>query len=132
MTQTIVSLVVLCILSKGYAAISMDHRFKCAIPVYGCGFLPNSDGHQGQTIKPGLHTEVVSQYYDGSTYFKDVTIPTPWINGTNDKHFTMPSAQASSQAEKGPATLRYQLEMPHGHQSGWRPEEIYAFADSVV
>lgn len=112
--------------------MGVDHRFKFAIPVYGCGFLPESDGHQGQAIEPGRHTEVVNRYYDGSAYFENVTIPTLWVNGTNDKHFTMPSTQASSQAVSGPATLRYELEMPHGHGPGWRPGEIYAFADSVV
>ena len=112
--------------------MGVDDRFAFAIPVYGCGFLPDSDGHQGETIKPGLHTEVVNRYFDGSAYFENVRIPTLWINGTNDKHFPLPSTQHSSQSVNGPATLRYELEMPHGHRPGWAPEEIYAFADSVV
>lgn len=112
--------------------MGVDNRFAFAIPVYGCGFLPDSDGHQEQTIQMGMHTEVVNQYYDGSAYFQNVTIPTLWLNGTNDRHFTMLSTQASAQAVRGPVTLRYQLEMPHDHQAGWRPNEIYAFADSVV
>ena len=112
--------------------MGVDNRFKFAIPVYGCGFLPDSDGHQGQTIKPGPQTDVVNTYFDGSAYFKNVTIPTLWVNGTNDKHFTMPTTQKSSQTVQGPAILRYQLEMPHGHGPGWRPEEVHAFADSVV
>lgn len=112
--------------------MGVDNRFKFAIPVYGCGFLPDSDGNQGEAIKPGKHTEVVNQYYDGSAYFANVTIPTLWVNGTNDMHFPMPSTQKSSQAVRGPATLRFELEMRHGHGPGWAPEEIYAFADSIV
>lgn len=112
--------------------IGVDNRFKFAVPVYGCGFLPDSDGHQGESIKPGQQTNVVNTNFDGSAYFKNVTIPTLWVNGTNDKHFTMPITQQSSRAVRGPSILRYQFEMSHGHRAGWRPEEIYAFADSVV
>lgn len=112
--------------------IGLDSRFKFAVPVYGCGFLPESDGNQGLAIKSGAHSDFVNKYYDGSAYFGNVTIPTLWVNGTNDTHFPMPSTQKSSQAVSGPATLRFELRMRHGHVAGWRPSEIYAFADSIV
>jgi len=112
--------------------MGVDDRFRFAIPVYGCGFLPDSDGNQGLAIQPGRHTEVVSQFFDGSAYFENVTIPTLWVNGTNDKHFPMPSTQRSARAVKGPATLRFELRMRHGHRPGWEPEEIYAFANSAI
>ena len=112
--------------------MGVDKRFKFAIPVYGCGFLPDSDGHQGDAIKPGKHTRVVNKYFDGSAYFSKVTIPTLWVNGTNDKHFSMPATQESSRSVKGPATLRFELRMRHGHYPGWAPEEIYAFASSIA
>ncbi|MEX0321878.1 MAG: acetylxylan esterase [Puniceicoccaceae bacterium] len=112
--------------------MGVDNRFKFAIPVYGCGFLPDSDGNQGEAIKPGKHSEVVFDNYDGSAYFSNVTYPTFWVNGTNDKHFPMPSTQNSANATIGPVTIRYELEMRHGHYPGWEPKEIYAFADSVV
>ena len=112
--------------------MGVDNRFQFAIPVYGCGFLPDSDGHQGETIKPGLHTDVVNRYFDGSAYFENVRIPTLWVNGTNDRHFPLPSSQHSAQSTNGPATLRFELEMRHGHYVGWEREEIYAFADNIV
>ncbi len=112
--------------------MGVDDRFSFAIPVYGCGFLPDSDGHQGLAIQPGRHTERVNQLFDGSAYFENVIIPTFWVNGTNDKHFPMPSTQRSSRAVNGPTTLRFELRMRHGHRPGWEPEEIYAFADSVI
>ena len=111
--------------------MGVDNRFKFAIPVYGCGFLPDSDSRQGLAIKPGEHTEIVNTYFDGSAYFQNVRIPTLWLNGTNDGAFAMPSNQRSAKAARGPATLRYELRMRHGHRPGWEPEEIYAFADSV-
>lgn len=112
--------------------MGVDNRFKFAIPVYGCGFLPGSDGHQGDVIEAGPQSDTVNKYWDGSAYFSNVKIPTLWVNGTNDKHFTMPITQASSRAVNGPATMRFQLRMRHGHYPGWAPEEIYAFANSIV
>lgn len=112
--------------------MGVDHRFKFAIPVYGCGFLPHSDGHQGEAIEPGKKSEFVNRYYDGSTYFSNVVIPTFWVNGTNDKHFTLPSTHKSSQAVVGPTARRIELKMKHGHFPGWEPEEIYMFADTVL
>ncbi|MFT7629058.1 MAG: dienelactone hydrolase [Mariniblastus sp.] len=112
--------------------MGLDSRFKFAIPVYGCGFLPESDGNQGMAIKPGEYSDFVNKYYDGSAYFSKVTYPTLWVNGTNDTHFPMPSTQKSSQAVAGLAILRFELRMSHGHGAGWRPAEIYAFADSIV
>lgn len=112
--------------------MGVDDRFKFAIPVYGCGYLPDSDGHQGDAIQAGEQTRIVYTYFDGSAYFHNVTIPTLWVNGTNDKHFSMPATRLSSRAVKGPATLRYEPRMKHGHYPGWRPEEIYAFAKSIV
>lgn len=112
--------------------MGLDARFKFAIPVYGCGFLPESDGNQGLAMKPGAYSDFVNKYYDGSAYFSNVTIPSLWVNGTNDTHFPMPSTQQSAQAVSGPSTLRFELRMRHGHGAGWRPSEIYAFADSIV
>lgn len=112
--------------------MGVDNRYSFAVPVYGCGFLPDSDGHQGDAIKPGKQSKLVNKYFDGSAYFKNVSIPTLWVNGTNDKHFSMPATQESSRSVKGPAMLRYELRMRHGHYPGWAPEEIYAFAESIV
>lgn len=112
--------------------MGVDNRYKFAVPVYGCGFLPDSDGHQGDAIKSGKQTKVVNKFFDGSAYFKNVTIPTLWVNGTNDKHFSMPATQESSRTVKGLATMRFKMRMKHGHYPGWEPEEIYAFAESIV
>lgn len=112
--------------------MGVDDRFQFAIPVYGCGFLPDADGAQGDAIKSGKHTEIVNKYFDGSAYFGNVKLPTFWLNGTNDKHFSMLSTQQSSQAVNGKSTLRYKIRMPHGHNIAWAPEEIYVFANSII
>jgi len=112
--------------------MGIDDRFSFAAPVYGCGFLPGSDGHQGRAQRSSKQREFVAKHYDGSAYFQHVKIPVFWVNGTNDHHFSMPATQKSSRAVQGPSTLRFQHGMRHGHFPGWAPREIYAFADSVV
>ena len=112
--------------------MGVDNRFKFAIPAYGCGFLPGSDGNQGRAIKKGKHWDTVAKYYDGSAYFANVKIPTLWVNGTNDFHFPMPSTQKSSQAVNNESTLRFQVRMKHGHGPVWVTKECYAFAKSIV
>jgi len=111
--------------------MGVDNRFKFAIPVYGAGYLSESDGFQGVALY-GPKADTVNTYYDGSLYFSNVTYPTLWINGTNDYHFAMTCTQQSSQAVEGPATLRYTLRMPHGHYTAMRLDEVYAFADQAV
>lgn len=112
--------------------MGVDKRFAFAIPVYGCGFLAGSDGHQGRALKNKEQVEHVNQHFDGSAYFDNATCPVFWVNGTNDNHFTMPITQRSADTVKGPATIYYGYEMGHGHSVAWRIKEIYAFADSVV
>ena len=51
----------------------------------------SASGHQGRIIKPGLHTEMVNRYYDGSVYFKNVTIPTLSFNATDERGFMVSS-----------------------------------------
>ena len=110
--------------------MGVDTRFKFAVPVYGCGFLVGSAGHQGRAISAKAHQDFVRENYDGSAYFDRVDYPTLWVNGTNDFHFAMPATQSSADATDG--QILFIHEMPHGHGPGWAPKEIYAFADSVV
>ena len=112
--------------------MGLDSRYKFAIPGYGCGFLSDSSGHQGRTIQDGEHADTVNKYFDGSAYFSTVTYPTLWVNGMNDFHFSMPAMQQSAQAVNGPATMRFELGMKHGHGPVIRTEECYIFADSVI
>jgi dienelactone hydrolase len=107
--------------------IGIDSRFKFAIPAYGCGFLSDSSGHQGQAITSGKKSEFVNQHYDAKKYLNRVNIPVFWINGTNDAHFDMPAISIFDHS-----TLRFELNMGHGHQAIWRLPEVYAFADSVI
>jgi len=115
---------------KTCIAVGVDSRFKFAISVYGCGFLS-----QGSTWTQAINdygAKRWTRYWDPSSYLPRAKLPMLWVNGTNDPHYHLPIFQKSAQALGGHSQLLIQLEMDHGHGSGWEPPEIYAFAKSKV
>lgn len=112
---------------------SLDDRFKAAVPVYGCGFL-----HEGESVqKPSIDAlgdrrEAWIAAYDPSSHLAKCTVPTLWVNGTNDIHYVLDSYAKSYSLVKGPKTFRIEPMMSHGHPSGWAPKEIGIFVDSLI
>ncbi|MFD2561368.1 galactose-binding domain-containing protein [Aquimarina rubra] len=112
--------------------MGVDNRLAWALPVYGGGFLSESDGHQGDAITSQEEADFVNTYYDGSAYFDNVTFPTLWLNGLNDFHFSLSVNQKSSQAVNGPANLLFVDNFAHGHLTWRNRDEVYRFANAVV
>lgn len=111
----------------------VDPRLKLAIPVYGCGFYEQC--HYGPKVlsrMSGEHRARWLQWWDPKNYLPGAHMPMLWVSGTNDFAFWLPGLQLSYRATPGPDTLAIRLRMPHGHHAGWAPEEIYAFADSIL
>ena len=111
----------------------VDHRFRCAIPVYGCGF---TNEHTFAAQVNALGTERAARWmrwWDPSVYLPEASLPMLWVNGSNDFAYTLNAWQKSYRLPKGPRTLCLRLRMPHGHgDAGEGPEEIFTFADSVL
>jgi dienelactone hydrolase len=112
---------------------SLDDRFKAAVPVYGCGFL-----HEGESVqKPAIDAlgdrrDAWIAAYDPSSHLAKCTVPTLWVNGTNDVHYVLDSYAKSYSLVKGPKMFRIQPMMSHGHPPGWAPAEIGIFVDSLI
>ncbi len=113
---------------------SVDHRFKAAVPVYGCGFL--YDGESVQRSAIGALDETQRQLwirrYDPSSHLARCRVPILFVNGTNDKHYPLRSYSRSFQLVPGPKQIRIQVRMGHSHQAGWQPAEIGLFIDNHV
>ena len=114
------------------AVAGVDDRFKFAVPVYGCGFLHESDGVLTFDRAPAEHRQTAIARWDPSNVLPRATLPMLWVNGTNDKHFPLDVWSRSAERTKGPHILRAEIRMAHGHGRGWAPDGIYAFADSIV
>ena len=115
-------------------AAGVDNRFRFAVPVYGCGFLGDDS-----TWVPTLHDmgEVKAKkwldLWDPSRYLPRATMPFLWVDGTNDFAYPLDSLQKSYRLPPGPRMLATRVRMPHGHGGpGENPEEIHAFADSIL
>ena len=108
----------------------VDARFKVAIPVYGCGFLHENSAWVGRLEK--MTTDQRSRwikFWDPSRYVQNASMPMLFVNGTNDFAYPLDSYMKTYALPKGPKQLRITVNMPHGHQAGWAPQEIAIFAD---
>ena len=118
-------------------AAGLDPRWAFVVPVYGCGFIHESD-NEGvrQWFREGKMTaDQVRDYrtkWDPSAHLPFAKMPMLWVNGSNDGTFPMDIFQRSALAAPGPHTLCVRFRMLHGHAPGWKPREIYDFADSIV
>lgn len=111
----------------------VDHRFKFAAPVYGCGYY--LDTLFRERIESLGEDEAARwmRWWDPSAYLKDVAAPTLWVTGTNDFAYWLPGLRKSCRAVTSPVTLAVRLRMPHGHGPfAENPREIQVFADSIL
>jgi dienelactone hydrolase len=107
----------------------IDSRYKCAIPVYGCGYLYESLGHFKSV------QSVAEKFWDPSHYFVEGSVPTLWVNSDSDGHFSLNSTSHCFKSTSDHAVLSIHPGLPHGHSAGWnvrRLPEIYAFADHIL
>jgi dienelactone hydrolase len=111
----------------------LDARFRFAAPVYGCGFLGEDSAWLKDLGSLGpTRSQRWLSLWDPSQYLGASRIPMLWVNGTNDFAYPPLSWRKSSRLPKGPRTLALRVRMPHGHPPGAKPEEIFAFADSIL
>ena len=107
----------------------LDHRFKAAVPVYGCGFL-----HENSVWKPKLdgftpeRRERWVKNFDPSRYLPSVKCPILFLNGTNDFAYPLDSYQKCYRLVASPRTVSILIRMRHGHI--WTFGEVDAFIDS--
>ncbi len=111
---------------------SLDDRFKAAVPVYGCGFLHEGESVQKPSIdKLGDRRDAWVKAYDPSSLLPRCRVPILWVNGTCDVHYPLDSYQKSFDVVPGgKKQMRIEVNMRHGHPSGWAPQEIGLFIDS--
>ena len=111
----------------------IDDRYTFSIPVYGCGFLNETPLYKRLlgNLNPSAQ-EFYLNNWEPSLYVPRQKLPTLFVNGTNDRHFTMNSFTKTFEASTNEKYLRIEHEMRHGHGPGWEPEAIYNFADYIT
>ncbi len=111
-----------------------DPEFRCAIPVYGCGYLGHNSIWKDEVFgrKPSGQIERWLELWDPSQFLPAAAMPLCWVSGTNDFAYPLDSLQRSYRLPSGECTLCIRVEMPHSHADGWAPAEIGVFADSIL
>ncbi|MFA6961404.1 MAG: acetylxylan esterase [Opitutaceae bacterium] len=115
---------------------AIDTRLKFAVPVYGCGFI-SEESDDGSTFvgQKGTPEQRAAwrALWDPAVRLPQAKTPLLWVAGSNDFAFTMKAWQQSYRSAPGTQSICLRLRMPHGHGgAGENPEEIHAFADSIV
>jgi hypothetical protein len=107
---------------------------KCAIPVYGCGFLGDNSVWKDAVFptKPPQLIDRWLELWDPSVYLRSVDLPMCWLSGTNDVAYPLDSFQKSYLLPSGETTLCIRVDMPHSHVDGWTSTEIGIYADSQL
>jgi dienelactone hydrolase len=109
----------------------VDHRFKVAVPVYGCGFL-HENSYWLNTLKamPPECRERWVRCFDPSSYLPQVRCPILFLNGTTDFAYPMDSYKKSYSLVKSPRWISVQIGLPHHHI--WNFGEVLAFVDYAL
>ena len=113
----------------------VDSRFKCAVPVYGCGFLYESKSAFKNMFDPDPAVFGPRKSWDPAEHFVRAKMPILWISGDADAHFSVDVLSRSHQAYGGLSRLCIHPAMAHGHRPGYDPAsvpELYVFVDSVL
>ncbi len=110
----------------------VDHRFKVAVPVYGCGFL-----HENSVWKENILDKMPAdlrerwvRLFDPSQYLSSVRCPILFLNGTNDFAYPMDSYKKSYSLVRSLKQVSMQIRLPHGHI--WTYGIVDAFVDSKL
>ena len=113
-------------------AAGIDPRFRCAVPVYGCGFLQRGSAEGWMELFAQMapaRRRWWHEHCDPSMYLPEARCPMLFVSGTNDQAYPLPILRDSAALPRGPVSLCIRVGMPHGHEAGWAPREIELFAD---
>ena len=95
----------------------LDHRFKAALPMYGCGFL-RENSYWKKTEFTEMSPEWTAKWvklWDPSSYVGSATMPMFFVNGTNDFAYPLDSYAKTYALVRGPKNIRIEVGMKHGH-----------------
>lgn len=112
----------------------VDHRFKAAVPVYGCGFIDESEvlRHGLNRLDEFWKKRWIAQF-DPLVYLPKVRMPVLMINGNKDKFYNViPYAKSYELLPRKHSYICIKPDMGHSHVAGWEPAEIKHFFDAVL
>jgi len=109
---------------------SVDHRYRWANPVYGCGFLGDNSYWKDKLDRLGDKGRHWLALWDPSEYLPEATCPFLWVSGQHDAFYPVDSLLKSAALVK-----RSYYDVPenfnHGHNPGFLRPSIVDFAAAM-
>ena len=107
--------------------IGVDNRFIWAAPVYGTGYLDESETYFKNQFK---YKDNYTVEWDPANFAARSEAPTLYINSDSDMHFSITATSKTCGVTKnGQMSVRHNFD--HGYSQGWSPSEIYTFANAM-
>ncbi len=112
-------------------AAGVDHRFKFAAPVYGCGWYDRNPFWSRNTAGGGENYLKWLKNWDARHYIGNTRCPVLRCNGDMDKFYSMEMTAMSMAAlpKDVPAALVIRHAMGHSHPPAGDPNEITTWAN---
>ena len=116
----------------------VDPRFAFVVPVYGSGYIHQSDNKGlSQWFPPKNMNEAQFRDYqtkwDPAAHLPHARMPMLFVTSVADPVFQIDIFSRSAKSTKGPSSLCIRPWMVHAHGNGWSdPVEIGQLADSIV
>ena len=112
--------------------IGVDQRFRCAVSIYGCGFLDEESAWQKDLGKLGPERKAKwLKNWDPCVYLPHAKLPTLWVTGSNDSAYNLNMLDMSHNCHGGERSLSIGLRYRHSHAHGWKRPETAAFIDGI-
>ncbi|MCC4831813.1 acetylxylan esterase [Shewanella sp. 10N.7] len=109
--------------------IGIDQRFAFAIPVYGCGDLSKADNKYGKALG---NNELYKNVWDPKLRLHRAELPTLWLSWPGEQHFPLDKQAVSYHKVTGKHMVSLIPKMGHSQKAAMKPEDSYAFAESIV
>ena len=109
---------------------SVDHRYRWANPVYGCGFLGDNSVWKGKIDKLGDRGRRWLALWDPSEYLPHATCPFLWVSGQHDFAYPIDSLLRSAALVKR-SYYDVPANLDHGHNPGFLRPSIVDFAAAM-
>jgi cephalosporin-C deacetylase-like acetyl esterase len=96
-------------------AASVDHRFKAAVPVYGCGFLHDNSVFKGKFPQREADRKRAVKLWDPSSYMEMCEVPVLMCDGGTDFAYPPDSHAKTYALIKSEKNLHFVPFLRHGH-----------------
>ena len=107
--------------------IGVDQRFLWAAPVYGAGYLDESETYFASYFTDADNTVA----WDPANFAARSNVPTLFVNSDSDMHFSVNSTtKTAGVMDKAKISIHHKY--GHDYTRGWGRPEIYTYADAMV